>query len=44
MRRFREIGYEESIYFGDYRDLLLDDDEISPHEAGFMEGYESAES
>jgi hypothetical protein len=36
--------YEESIYSCDYREDLLDDDEISPHEQAFMQGYdESAE-
>jgi len=34
---------DDDIYFNDeYRDLLLDDDEISAAEAGFLEGYESA--
>jgi hypothetical protein len=33
----------DDIYFNEeYRDSLLDDDEISAAEAGFLEGYESA--
>ncbi|MFH1511317.1 MAG: hypothetical protein ABIF10_06505 [Candidatus Woesearchaeota archaeon] len=32
---------DESIYSEEYRQELLDDDEISLLEAGFMEGYEA---
>jgi len=38
-----EMEDDDDIYFSDeYRDSLLDDDEISAAEAGFLEGYESA--
>jgi hypothetical protein len=33
---------EENIYSEDARELELEDDEISPEEAGFMRGYEEA--
>jgi hypothetical protein len=33
---------DDSIYSEDVRDRLVDDDEISPEEAGFMEGYDKA--
>lgn len=33
---------DESIYSEDVREQLLDDDEISPEEAGFMKGYDEA--
>jgi len=34
------IDEHENIYYGDYREELLDNDEISPEEEGFMHGYE----
>ena len=33
---------DESIYSEKVRDHLLEDDELSPMEAGFMQGYEDA--
>ena len=33
---------EENIYSEKSRTLMLDDDEISPEEEGFMLGYEEA--
>jgi hypothetical protein len=33
---------DESIYSERVRDQLLDDDELSPLEAGFMQGYDEA--
>lgn len=41
----KEIDYfldDESIYSEDVRDQLLDDDELTPSEAGFMKGYDEA--
>ena len=32
-----------SIYSKDSREAMLDDDELSPWEEGFMEGYEDIE-
>lgn len=33
---------DDSIYSEDVRDQLLEDDEISPNELGFMNGYDEA--
>lgn len=33
---------DESIYSEKVRDHLLEDDELSPMEAGFMQGYDGA--
>ena len=33
---------DESIYSEKVRDQLLEDDELSPMEAGFMQGYDEA--
>ena len=33
---------EENIYSNDGRERLLEDDELSPQEAAFMQGYEEA--
>ena len=33
---------DDSIYSESVRDRLLEDDELSPEEAAFMEGYEEA--
>jgi hypothetical protein len=33
---------EDDIYSGKTRKLLVEDDELSPEEDGFMEGYEEA--
>jgi hypothetical protein len=33
---------EESIYAEDFRDEMLENDEISAFEAGFMAGYDEA--
>lgn len=35
---------EEDIYVEETRFVLLEDDEISPEEEGFMLGYEEASS
>lgn len=43
--KFREVEEpieEETIYSEDYRERLLEDDEISPWESGFMQGWEEA--
>ena len=37
-----EIIENDNIYSEDVRDQLLDDDEISPSELGFMKGYDEA--
>lgn len=37
-----EEGEEENIYDDDTREDLLDGDELSPEEEGFMYGYEEA--
>ena len=37
-----EITEDDSIYSEDVRDQLLEDDEISPSELGFMNGYDEA--
>lgn len=34
---------KETIYNDEHREDLLDDDEISPEEEGFMNGYNEAE-
>tara|TARA_B100001964_G_C14141586_1_gene557690 strand:+ start:43 stop:198 length:156 start_codon:yes stop_codon:yes gene_type:complete len=33
---------DDSIYSEDVREQLLDDDELSPSEVGFMKGYDEA--
>lgn len=33
---------DDSIYSEDAREQLLEDDELSPGEAGFMRGYDEA--
>jgi len=33
---------DESIYSEDVRDELLENDELSPQEAAFMQGYDEA--
>ncbi len=33
---------DESIYNEDVRNQLVEDDELSPTEAGFMQGYDDA--
>lgn len=33
---------DENIYSEDVRELLLEDGELSPEEAGFMQGYDEA--
>ena len=47
LRKKRPSDEEESsddinIYSKDVRELLLDDDELSPTEEAFMNGYEDA--
>lgn len=39
IRERREIGIEQDIYDEDTRAELIEDDEISIEEAGFMQGY-----
>ena len=34
---------DETIYDGEARSDLVEDDEMSPHEEGFMQGYEEAD-
>ncbi len=34
---------DENVYSEQFRESLLEDDELSVGEAGFMEGYEEAE-
>lgn len=41
MALWKDAYFEESIYSANHRQDLLDDDEISIMEAGFMEGYEA---
>ena len=36
------IVEDDSIYSKDVRDRLVEDDELSPEEAGFMKGYDEA--
>jgi len=41
----KEIDYsidDESIYSEDVRNILVEDDELTPFEAAFMLGYEEA--
>ena len=35
---------DDSIYSEEVRDKLLEDDELSPMEAGFMQGYDEAQT
>ena len=35
---------DDSIYSEEVRDRLLEDDELSPMEAGFMQGYDEAQT
>ena len=37
-----EEEYDDSIYTESVRDELLEDDEITPEEIGFMDGYDQA--
>ncbi|MFW5990900.1 MAG: hypothetical protein ACOCZ6_01355 [Nanoarchaeota archaeon] len=39
----REDIEDRDVYKKDYRDHLTEDDEISPEEEGFMEGYDKEE-
>jgi len=41
-REIDEVLDDESIYSEDVRDQLLEDDELSPMEAAFMQGYDEA--
>ena len=41
-QRDEESGDDISIYSKDARESLLDDDELSPMEEAFMNGYEDA--
>ena len=36
----KEDVEDRDVYKKDYRDHLTEDDEISPEEEGFMEGYD----
>ena len=42
METHREDIYNEEDVYGDTRDELVDDDEMTPEEAGFMRGYMEA--
>ncbi|MBD3310160.1 hypothetical protein GF351_02990 [Candidatus Woesearchaeota archaeon] len=35
-------GFGEDVYSEDIRETLLENDELSPEEAGFMQGYSEA--
>lgn len=37
-----ESSDDTSLYVKNIRELMLEDDEISPMEEGFMDGYDSA--
>ena len=37
------FGDDENIYSEDVRELMLEDGELSPEEAGFMQGYDEAD-
>ena len=37
-----DIESDDSIYSEEGREILLSDDELSPMEEGFMQGYENA--
>ena len=37
-----DLSDDENIYSEGIRDRLLEDDEMSPEEAGFMKGYDDA--
>jgi len=37
-----QISDDQSIYSENIREQLLEDDEISPEEAAFMQGYDEA--
>jgi len=39
---FDEILEDDSIYSENVREQLLEDDELSPMEAGFMKGYDES--
>ena len=45
-KKFRREGEDSdddiSIYSRDVREIMLDDDELSPMEEAFMNGYEDA--
>jgi hypothetical protein len=43
MTNYEEDEGEENVYQEETREGLVDDDEISPEEEGFMQGYEEAE-
>ena len=38
-----ELEQEEDIYESEFREQMVDDDEISDVEEGFMQGYEDCE-
>ncbi len=38
-----EIEEKETIYDEEGREEMMDDDELSPEEEGFMKGYEEAD-
>ena len=39
---FEEIVEDDSIYSEGVREQLLEDDELTPTEAGFMKGYDES--
>lgn len=39
---YEDRAEREEIYSSDYRSQMLEDDEISPWEEAFMEGYDNA--
>ena len=42
IKKDEEFSEEENIYSEESRESLLDDGELSPEEAAFMQGYEEA--
>lgn len=41
MPQLEEFVEEENIYSEEFRERMLEDDEISPSEAAFMEGWDA---
>lgn len=42
LKNFEEDPWENTIYSRNTREELMENDEISPVEEGFMQGYETA--
>lgn len=41
IREYEELD-DENFYLEDAREILVEDDEITPREAGFMRGWDEA--